>query len=414
MAIRPLLLGLAVSGMAVPAMSQPVLPATTGLATIQQAQSATYSVANVQDLLNRLGYDAGPVDGIMGGRTEDAIMAYQRDQGLRVTGQPSAELYAYMLEGGSGMTTSTAATTSSTGSTTITSGQTVVEVQAELRRRGYAIDAVTGQWDEPTRDAVLAYQRDAGLPETGVIDAALAESLRATASSADRQALLREVQTALNARGYDAGPADGTLSPRTQSAIRTYEADAGLPVTGTPSQALLARLEQSGTGTATDSRSETVLAVQEELISRGYLDGEADGAMGPSTSAAIRRFEGDAGIPVTGSATPELLATLRASHLTKGAAQRREVVAQIEEELRLKGYAVGAVDGQLDPQSEAAVRAFQRDAGLEVDGRANARLLSEIRASQVTAAPMTREEAVQGLIQGATTRLLDSLANEPQ
>lgn len=418
MAIRPLLLGLAVSSIAIPATAQTVPPAATALAMIQHAQSSTYSLYNTQDLLNRLGYDAGPADGLMGSRTQNAIMAYQRDQGLAVTGQPSAELYAHMLGGGSGgATTTVTTTTGTTGSTVITSGQTVIDVQTELRRRGYDIDVITGQWDVPTRDAVLAYQRDAGMTPTGTIDEALAQSLMSSttmaAETADQRALVRDIQTALNARGYNAGPVDGTISPLTQSAIRTYEADAGLPVTGAASAALLARLEGSGT-TASVSDKATVRAVQEELITRGYLQAKADGQMGAKTSAAIREFEQDAGLAVTGTASPALLASLRASDLTWAEANRGQIVAEIEEELRLKGYRVGPVDGQLDAQSEAAIRAFQQDAGVTVDGQATTRLLSTIRSSEVAAKPLTREEAVQGLIQGATTRLLENIVPPSQ
>lgn len=39
-------------------------------------------VAGVQRELNRLGYDAGPVDGLMGARTRNAIRSYQASVGL--------------------------------------------------------------------------------------------------------------------------------------------------------------------------------------------------------------------------------------------------------------------------------------------------------------------------------------------
>ena len=50
------------------------------------------AVSRVQAGLNRLGYNAGPTDGIMGGQTRSAIEAYQRDHGLRVDGRPTAQL----------------------------------------------------------------------------------------------------------------------------------------------------------------------------------------------------------------------------------------------------------------------------------------------------------------------------------
>jgi hypothetical protein len=43
-------------------------------------------VVDVQRALNRRGYAAGPVDGVMGSRTHRAISAYQADHGLSVTG----------------------------------------------------------------------------------------------------------------------------------------------------------------------------------------------------------------------------------------------------------------------------------------------------------------------------------------
>lgn len=49
-------------------------------------------IASVQSTLNRRGYDAGPVDGIIGGQTQGAIADYQADRGLRQTGVIDAAL----------------------------------------------------------------------------------------------------------------------------------------------------------------------------------------------------------------------------------------------------------------------------------------------------------------------------------
>jgi hypothetical protein len=50
-------------------------------------------VASVQLRLNALGYDTGPVDGLMGPRTARAIGGFQRDNGLAETGQIDEALY---------------------------------------------------------------------------------------------------------------------------------------------------------------------------------------------------------------------------------------------------------------------------------------------------------------------------------
>ena len=51
-------------------------------------------IARAQDLLNRLGYDAGSPDGLMGPRTRDAILEYQLSEGLETTGTVTRETLA--------------------------------------------------------------------------------------------------------------------------------------------------------------------------------------------------------------------------------------------------------------------------------------------------------------------------------
>jgi S1-C subfamily serine protease len=54
---------------------------------------------------------------------------------------------------------------------------------------------------------------------------------------------IRWVQEALALLGYDAGPADGALGPRTQAAIREFQRDVGLPESGQVSADLIAALD---------------------------------------------------------------------------------------------------------------------------------------------------------------------------
>ena len=51
-------------------------------------------IARVQEFLNRLGYDAGSPDGLMGPRTRDAILEYQMTEGLAMTGTVTRETLA--------------------------------------------------------------------------------------------------------------------------------------------------------------------------------------------------------------------------------------------------------------------------------------------------------------------------------
>lgn len=53
------------------------------------------------------------------------------------------------------------------------------------------------------------------------------------------------IQNSLRVQGYDPGPADGVVGPRTRAAIRRYQADQGAKVTGEPSRRLQDMLTRS-------------------------------------------------------------------------------------------------------------------------------------------------------------------------
>jgi membrane-bound lytic murein transglycosylase B len=53
------------------------------------------------------------------------------------------------------------------------------------------------------------------------------------------------MQQALNEMGFNAGTVDGMLGPRTQTAIRLYQALNQLPVDGYPAPSVLAHIEQT-------------------------------------------------------------------------------------------------------------------------------------------------------------------------
>ncbi len=62
------------------------------------AAPAANTVADIQRMLSQLGYDAGPADGVMGGRTRSAIRAYQFDKRLAVNGEPSDDLRRHLAD----------------------------------------------------------------------------------------------------------------------------------------------------------------------------------------------------------------------------------------------------------------------------------------------------------------------------
>ena len=67
-------------------------PSTGGGAGVQQPDPGV--VRDVQQKLQRLGFRPGPVDGIWGGKTEEAVKSFQRGQGLEATGAVDQKLLA--------------------------------------------------------------------------------------------------------------------------------------------------------------------------------------------------------------------------------------------------------------------------------------------------------------------------------
>ncbi len=56
------------------------------------------AVQNIQAILNKNGYEAGNPDGVMGGKTKTAIMAFQKDNDLEPTGEIDEKLVRALLE----------------------------------------------------------------------------------------------------------------------------------------------------------------------------------------------------------------------------------------------------------------------------------------------------------------------------
>ncbi|MBA8899165.1 peptidoglycan-binding protein [Phyllobacterium sp. P30BS-XVII] len=67
-------------------------PVTTGSVDMEKA------IRNIQLILNKNGYDAGGSDGKMGTKTRDAIMAFQKTNGLKPTGNIDKDLVKRLLE----------------------------------------------------------------------------------------------------------------------------------------------------------------------------------------------------------------------------------------------------------------------------------------------------------------------------
>lgn len=122
----------------------------------------------------------------------------------------------------------------------------VFAIQNELIARGYSPGVADGAEGPRTRNAILAYQRDAGLRQTGRASRELLDHLKFAAPRRDAGgATVREIQRRLAALGYYAGAVDGVVGPMTRTAIRGFQKSEGLATTGAADRALLRALDRA-------------------------------------------------------------------------------------------------------------------------------------------------------------------------
>jgi peptidoglycan hydrolase-like protein with peptidoglycan-binding domain len=109
------------------------------------------------------------------------------------------------------------------------------------------------------------------------------------------------------------------------------------------------------------------------VMMKALVPGDITGSFDTTTEHAVKDFQGGAGLIVDGIAGPATWQALPADPgttvLARGASG--SVVTALQQ--GLKRYSTpatdpGQVDGDFGPKTEAAVRAYQQDRGIQVDG----------------------------------------------
>lgn len=171
-------------------------------------------------------------------------------------------------------------------------------------------------------------------------------------------ASLRQAQQRLIDLGFLRGRADGAYGPQTEAALRDYQQQAGLDASGHLDQATLDAL------THVDPANATAKDVQQRLIDLGYLDGYADGIIGPRSTDAMKLFQRLNNLSVNGKADRVTLDTLfsdaaLALPASLSSGSKGDEVERLQRRLALYGFYDGEIDGQYAQATVSAVRAFQ-------------------------------------------------------
>ena len=127
----------------------------------------------------------------------------------------------------------------------------VTTLQQALADLGYYEGEVDGVYGPETVAAVEALQEANGLPQTGTLDKATEEALRAElaaqggAAAQQETAATAALQQTLRLAGYWDGPVDGQWTDALTDALEKLQEDLGVEVTGTVDAATIAAFEKA-------------------------------------------------------------------------------------------------------------------------------------------------------------------------
>lgn len=222
-------------------------------------------------------------------------------------------------------------------------GESVSDIQERLKDLGYYTGKVSGNFLDGTRAAVRKFQKEYGLPETGEVDAATAAQLENAQyrilTSGDNGEDVSRLQNRLKELGYFSQKATGKYRAITANAVKAFQRQNGLEITGTAD-----------------------VDTQRALFGDNAL---ADGAS-PTPTPGPDQDLGDVNDMVLagdGEATVEEYE----KKLSRGA--KGENVKKVQTRLKELGFFDGPISGNYMNQTVAAVKAFQLQNGLEQTGK---------------------------------------------
>ena len=175
----------------------------------------------------------------------------------------------------------------------------------------------------------------------------------------DQRDSLRQAQQRLIDKGLLRGKADGAYGPQTEAALRQFQSQNGLAETG--------HLDADTLDALTSVSPDTASAkdVQQRLIDLGYLQGIADGIIGPRSTDAMKLFQRLNGLSASGNAdraSLELLFSDAALALpaTLSTGSAGDEVERLQRRLTQYGFYEGDLDNAYGQRTVSAIRAFQR------------------------------------------------------
>ena len=119
---------------------------------------------------------------------------------------------------------------------------------------------------------------------------------------------VRDLQAALKALGQDPGPIDGTFGAQTETAVKQFQQQRGIPVDGIVGRVSWINIDEA-------DQSEPVLRIgssglpvrrlQSRMSAVGFDTGGVDGRFGAKTEQAVKQLQQQASLSVDGVVGPK-------------------------------------------------------------------------------------------------------------
>ena len=368
----------------------------TGVNFLQRGDSGP-AVSALQRQLQARRYFNANITGFYGRITEDAIRRFQRDNRIPATGQADFNTQSLLFQQ---PPVAVLGTSTRPGTVVAQRGDrspTVAEIQRQLAIRGYFTANVTSFYGPITEDAIRRFQRDNGLPQTGVVDSVTYSLLLGLAAPVnppprilrlgDIHSEVGVIQERLRFLGYYSRPINNTFDGSTQQAVFRFQQVNRITPTGQVGPTTRAILFSSG-------------AIPNPVESFPGMPSVPLGATG-AVRGAIQRVPSIPGLPSQrviqiGDTGPDV-----------GAIQRR---------LRDLGFYNGQINNLFDRRTQLAVIDFQQARGIvPISGRVGpttqAYLFDSPLPDRIIAGTSDRQFPTVGLRRGDTgynVRLLQS------
>jgi peptidoglycan hydrolase-like protein with peptidoglycan-binding domain len=354
----------------------------------------------LQEQLIAIGAYNGQITGYFGSLTEEAVKKFQAQNGLTQDGIVNTATQGAINQKLQQVVTNSNNTVNTVSNTTVSNntgslkreseGASVKLLQENLTKIGAYSGPVTGYFGSLTEEAVKKFQAQNGLTQDGIVNTAtqgaINQKLQQIATNSnntvalkrgDEGASVKLLQENLTKIGIYEGPVTGYFGSLTEEAVKKFQAQNGLTqdgIMGDRTQMLLVSKLANGTTQSTTNvvsqtslNSAQIAQLQTKLQTLNFYQGKSDGIVGPGTIAAIKKFQIETNLPVTGVFDSATQKALNQNHLLTNNLElmsnpynlssnlTTQEIQLLQRRLEVAGLYKGKIDGVMGEETKEAL-----------------------------------------------------------